>query len=232
MPLPLPTRTRLEKAAYDNGFDVDLPFVDPWLPFASSLNPIRVWLGCPEDRLLVVAVSEIRVLRELADIKPVIGLDLPAGARGAVGVDAFAEVHLLLRRVMQLARSLPDAPLVAFQKRIATLPQTTEVERLVVQRVGQNLFRDSLLDYWEGRCAISGLAVPELLRASHIKAWADCERDEERLDVFNGFLLAAHLDAAFDQGLLTVEENGQLRISARLDAHARQILGLEQAHTV
>jgi len=61
-----------------------------------------------------------------------------------------------------------------------------------------------LLDLWEGRCAVTGLAVPELLRASHIKPWADCETDAERLDVYNGFLLAPHLDAAFDLGFITV----------------------------
>lgn len=35
----------------------------------------------------------------------------------------------------------------------------------------------------EGRCAVTDLAVPELLRAGHIKAWADCEPDGKRLDV-------------------------------------------------
>ena len=35
--------------------------------------------------------------------------------------------------------------------------------------------------------------------------------DAERLDPANGLLLAAHLDAAFDRGLMTVEEDGTLR---------------------
>ncbi|MDC0682621.1 HNH endonuclease signature motif containing protein [Sorangium atrum] len=50
---------------------------------------------------------------------------------------------------------------------------------------------------------MTGLAVPALLRASHIKPWADCETDAERLDVYNGILLAPHLDAAFDRGFIT-----------------------------
>jgi hypothetical protein len=29
----------------------------------------------------------------------------------------------------------------SFEKQIATLPRTTEIERLVVQRVGQDIFR-------------------------------------------------------------------------------------------
>lgn len=87
-------------------------------------------------------------------------------------------------------------------------------------------FREGLLDFWEGRCAVTELAVPELLRASHIKPWAVCETDAERLDVFNGLLLAPHLDAAFDRGLITVAENGGVVVAERLDGPARAALGL------
>lgn len=72
---------------------------------------------------------------------------------------------------------------------------------MVVQRAGQDLFRQGLLDFWEGRCAVTGLAVPELLQSSHIKPWADCDTDSERLDIWNGFLLAPHLDAALIEAL-------------------------------
>ena len=68
--------------------------------------------------------------------------------------------------------------------------------------------------------------MPELLRASHAKRWADCESDGERLDVFNGLLLAAHLDAAFDVGLIGVGGNGEVLVSPRLDGAARAVMGL------
>lgn len=61
-------------------------------------------------------------------------------------------------------------------------------------------------------------AVPELLRASHIKPWAGCESDGERLDVFNGLLLAPHLDGAFDRGFISVADDGELVVSERLAA--------------
>jgi putative restriction endonuclease len=51
----------------------------------------------------------------------------------------------------------------------AGMARATEAERLAVQRVGQDLFRSGLLDLWGGRCAICGLEVPALLRASHAK---------------------------------------------------------------
>ncbi|MBM4360843.1 MAG: HNH endonuclease, partial [Deltaproteobacteria bacterium] len=76
-------------------------------------------------------------------------------------------------------------------------------------------------------CAITGLAVPELLRASHLKPWRDCAMDAERLDVFNGLLLAPHLDAALDGGLVTLSDAGSLIVSSRLDSEARRLLGLD-----
>ena len=102
------------------------------------------------------------------------------------------------------------------------------MERFIIQRVGQDIFRRGLLEYWDNRCAITDLAVPELLRASHIKPWADCENDAERLDVFNGFLLAPNLDAAFDTGFITVGDTGEVLVSDLLEKEARGLLGLDQ----
>lgn len=48
---------------------------------------------------------------------------------------------------------------------------TTERVAEVRQRVGQDLFRDALMRYWGGRCAISGVGESALLRASHAKPW-------------------------------------------------------------
>ncbi|MCU0660781.1 MAG: HNH endonuclease [Myxococcota bacterium] len=97
----------------------------------------------------------------------------------------------------------------------------------MVQRVGQDIFRNGLLDYWDNRCAVTGLGVPELLRASHIKPWADCERDDERLDVFNGLLLAPHLDAAFDHGFITFGADGVMVIANELCREDKEVLGLQ-----
>ena len=87
-------------------------------------------------------------------------------------------------------------------------------------------YRKFAMADWEGRCAITGLAVPQCLRASHIKPWADCENDAERLDVFNGLLLAPHLDAVFDLGFITVTDDGTVLVSRALHDDARRTLGL------
>lgn len=228
MPLALAVRTRLEKAATDNGFDLPLAQEGDWIGFASSHVPLRIWLTALGDALFLAAVSHANVARALVDHGTAFVSPLPAGASGARGVTDFASLHSLLRRAFLLSRTLPDELWRAFAAKAAGLPRSTEAERLVVQRVGQEVFRGGLLDYWEGRCAITGLAVPELLRASHIKPWADCDTDKERLDVFNGFLLSASLDAAFDAGFISVADDGVMLVSDALDAEAKALLGLDR----
>lgn len=137
----------------------------------------------------------------------------------------MSELHAALDRVYKLAVSLPDAPLSRFRVKTKDLPQRTEAERLVVQRIGQDIFREALMDYWGGRCPLTGIAEPALLRASHIVPWADCE-DEQRLDVYNGLLLSALWDAAFDKGLVSFGDDGTVLVSPSLSEVARTALGV------
>jgi hypothetical protein len=218
----------LEKAATDNGFDLVGQQDGPWLLFASSQTALRIWLRVLEGSGLAIALSRREVYDALPDLGVLWTDPLPPGAGAALTLSDVASLHRLIRRAFQLSRALPDAPLQVFLQRTASLPRTTEAERLVVQRVGQDLFRSGLLDYWDGVCAVSGLAIPELLRASHIKPWADCESDGERLDVFNGLLLAPHLDAAFDRGFITIDDAGGVMVADALDAASRAALGLDR----
>lgn len=108
----------------------------------------------------------------------------------------------------KLGVSLLDAPLEVFHKLTATLPRSTEAERLTIARVDQNVFRDAMLEYWNGRCPLTGITVPALLRASHIVPWAECESDDLRLDVHNGLLLSALWACAFDSRLISFSDTG------------------------
>ena len=161
--------TRLEKAATDNGFDLDLEHSPDWLCFGSSQTSMRIWLTVNPESQFLAATSRPDVLDGLAGLGVVYTDPLPTGATGALRVGDIAALHRLLRRAFQLSRTLPDALLHAFDAETASLPRATESERLVIQRKGQDLFRRGLLEYWDGRCAVTGLRVPELLRASHIK---------------------------------------------------------------
>lgn len=61
-------RVRLEKAAVDNGFDLNRGVEDGWMAFATSRSSLRIWLGAVGDDLLLLGVSDARVLHELGGI--------------------------------------------------------------------------------------------------------------------------------------------------------------------
>jgi putative restriction endonuclease len=95
------------------------------------------------------------------------------------------------------------------------MPQgPTEVERTVRTRRVQGFFRAAVLASYEFRCALSGIALPELLNASHIVPWnVDTER---RADPRNGIALNTLYDRAFDRGLITFDESMRLVVSSQL----------------
>ena len=157
---------------------------------------------------------------------------MPAADIAGPGYARFAfntlgALYGVLRRVYELGVSLPDAPLREFELQVEDLPRTTEAERLVVERIGQEIFRTRLIDYWQGRCPLTGISDPPLLRASHVIPWAECESDDERLDVHNGLLLSALWDAAFDCALVTFDDEGKPEFSPSLSERARAELRWE-----
>ena len=96
-------------------------------------------------------------------------------------------------------------------------------------RVGQEIFRKALMDYWNGTCPLTGITDPALLRASHIVPWAECETDSLRLDVYNGFLLSSLWDAVFDAGLVTFSAEGVPIASTKLSASGLRALRLDES---
>jgi predicted restriction endonuclease len=71
----------------------------------------------------------------------------------------------------------------------------------IVQRSGQSKFRQSLLEAYNGRCAITGCDVEEALDAAHIHPYSGSESDR----VSNGLLLRADLHKLFDCYLLAID---------------------------
>jgi putative restriction endonuclease len=53
----------------------------------------------------------------------------------------------------------------------------TEITSSVKVRRGQQFFRQAILSAYGVRCCISGINVPRLLVASHIKPWSDFPND-------------------------------------------------------
>ncbi|WP_334147169.1 HNH endonuclease [Hyphomicrobium sp.] len=211
-------REECQKAASQNGFRRILGEKAGWAAFSSTTahGTIHLAASGPQGAWFL-ALDHPGVIQEL---------NLPAAAvsgpcRARFAFDTLGALYTVLHRVYKLGVSLPDAPLREFERRIADLPRTTEAERLIVQRIGQDIFRDRLMDYWQGCCPLTGICDPALLRASHIIPWADCESDAERLDVHNGLLLSALWDAAFDRALVTFDDQGRPEFSPSLSEQAR-----------
>jgi putative restriction endonuclease len=89
-----------------------------------------------------------------------------------------------------------------------------DVLRSVPVRVNQNVFRRIILKIYRQRCCITGLEVPEINRASHIVGWAKDKR--LRMDPRNGLCLSATYDAAFDRGLLSLDDDYRIILSRDL----------------
>lgn len=218
IPQSFVVREECEKATWQNGFRRKLGEVEGWAGFGSTTAPGTIHLAAAGAQgPWFLALDHAGVIEEL---------DLSTAAMPGPGLARYAfetlgQLYGALPRIYQLAASLPDAPLREFQAKIKDLPKATEAERLVVQRVGQDIFRAGLMDYWQGRCPLTGITDPALLRASHIIAWKDCKTDTERLDVHNGLLLSALWDAAFDRGLVTFDDEGQPKFSPNLSEAAR-----------
>lgn len=136
-----------------------------------------------------------------------------------VDIRDLAALDALLVRIGALQAPEPDettafADIEAAAPQLATLSKT-EREAVIAAWIGQGRFRIALMSAWSNRCAVTGIDVGDLLRASHIKPWRDSDNGD-RLDAENGFLLVATLDAAFDAGLISFADDGLMLFSARL----------------
>ena len=100
----------------------------------------------------------------------------------------------------------------------------TEIETLIKARLGQGSFRQNVLEQYPS-CPLTGLDIQPLLIASHIKPWSVCNNNE-RLDPFNGLMLAPNIDALFDKGLITFDPDGTIKISPKIDSENQKRLGI------
>ncbi len=221
--------TRVEKAAQDAGFDLTPAHEGNWMIFRSSAFSQALGVLAEAGGRYCVGFSAAAWGRKVAYDCATDGR-IHAGRWPAVvdTVTGYEAVYAVIQRAGRVARLLSGEGARQFAGEAQRLPASTEAERLVIQRVGQDIFRQSLIDYWQGRCAVTGLNLVRLLRASHVKPWAQCENDSERLDVFNGLLLAPHLDALFDGGWISFDHDGGVLVSPELSGDQQARLGVQK----
>lgn len=99
------------------------------------------------------------------------------------------------------------------------------VQRTVWLRKNHAKFRDPVWRNWGGKCAVTRSECNTLLVASHIKPWS-LSSPKEKVDVHNGLLLAASIDALFDRGLVGFSNRGAMLFGAGLSPETARIFGL------
>jgi hypothetical protein len=91
--------------------------------------------------------------------------------------------------------------------------------KLILQkaRIGQQEFRQALIDRYGSRCAISGPQPEESLEAAHLYRYADTPHH----DLAGGLLLRRDLHTLMDRGLLTIDPaTWTIKIAPRLHRYA------------
>jgi len=141
---------------------------------------------------------------------------------GTLGIESEELLHNLFTRDQTKDVDLLSRDAV----RLTTPTGPTETQATVKVRRGQQFFRQSILNAYDVRCCISGIRVPQLLVASHIKPWG--KFPAERLNPRNGLCLSKLHDAAFDCGLITLDAEYKVVLSGRLKRGFRQQPALEE----
>jgi len=112
------------------------------------------------------------------------------------------------------------------ERELITLPET-ERESVIKARIGQGIFRKELIEMWGGACAVTGVRLPNLLRASHIKPWR-FSNNSERTNRYNGLLLLPQYDHLFDKGFISFDDDGCIVRSRALDRISPSQLGINE----
>jgi len=219
----------IEKTGHDFGFEYLVKETDTEVTLGSARHGVHAAIS------LVGGIYKVAFQNAKANFISELNRDVKDKSNHQFNAHSESQLSFLLQRASQLANSLPNQAVDNYETELksalALIPPSakgTEVERMVRQRIGQNAYRKAMLDYWGNACAVTGLQMPGVLRASHAKPWAECETDAERLDVYNGFLLTANLDALFDRYLISFDQDGKIIISEVISPTSRELLSIHQ----
>jgi len=134
--------------------------------------------------------------------------------------DVFAEFSSDWASLSATAEELLQMPIFDIAEPVYNGPgkQRKKTYAEIADKQARKFFRKSVFAAYEGRCCISGMTIPQMLIASHIKPYAVSDRQTERANPANGLLLNALYDRAFDQGLMTVLPDLTIRVSDQVKA--------------
>lgn len=196
-----------------NGAKFDLPFflamADAPMRYRNLYEIViqtarKQGIGEPELPDFLKDISDIAV------IDPTIDLEADPAIQG--------QVEVLDGAIGGTSRALPSG----------------DTTRLVMHRarIGQDAFSTTVRQRFGYTCGFCGFSPRTLLKegllwGSHIKPWAS-SNDDERLDPLNGVSACRMHDAAFDRGLITIEDDLRIRLSQLLRSSIDSDTGVGQ----
>lgn len=191
------------------------------LPFGKihSRNPIIVKIA---KRLNRTSSSLAMKMLNFASLDPMIinsgrhGLGNASNADREIWIEFhqdWEKLALESQRILDSPKILPSEAL----SQIELEDYRGETRQAVVEvRLKQSFFRQAVLSSYQGRCCMTGLDDSRLLIASHIVPWSTDRLN--RLNPSNGLCLSVLHDKAFDQGLVTVLPDWNIRVAKQLRA--------------
>ena len=124
------------------------------------------------------------------------------------------EYHLDMLALSETVDKIPYMQELMYADDIAEkLPEGKTKTSTVKSRVNQGFFRSAVLSAYNQKCCVTGLNVPTLLIASHIKPWAVSDPKTERTNPCNGLALNTLHHDAYDKGIFTIDTDYRIWIS-------------------
>lgn len=199
------------------------------IPFGKfdQSNPVLVDIASRMERTsgsVAMKLSNLASLDARLQARGIKGLSGASALDRAVWNEFHAEQEALVPEsealLSQLFTGDADVPVEVLPEAIhvGVRPEgpTDGIASVKVRR-GQRYFRQAVLNAYGGRCAVTGIAVRELLVASHIIPWNAVE--QHRLDPQNGIALNALHDRAFDRGIITFDTELRLVCAPSIREH-------------
>jgi putative restriction endonuclease len=173
----------------------------------ASLDPVQQARGI--RGLSGASKADREIWHEFTENWEKLGTESEERFQELVGVESSDINQRLIRQKFKTSKTTPT------KSPLHRIIETTEAQVTTKIRIGQYFFRQMVLSSYGNRCCITGNPIPELLIASHIIPWR--EQSKHRLNPQNGLCLARTHDVAFDQGLITFDENYKLILSRYLE---------------
>lgn len=124
------------------------------------------------------------------------------------------EYHLDMQALSETVDKVPYmSELICQEDRMDALPSGQTRLTTVQARVNQGFFRSAVLSAYNKKCCVTGLDVPSLLIASHIKPWRESDPKTERTNPCNGLSLNSLHHEAFDEGIFTIDTDYKILLS-------------------